>query len=63
MGKKTINITGTTGRTYDLNAIENDSRLNSSSTLLVQVHSYKKGESPNPANLQVGQIWLSKLTD
>ena len=57
MAKKTINITGTSERTYDLDAIEQDSRLNSSSTLLVQVHKYKKGESPNPTNLQVGQIF------
>ena len=63
MGKKTINITGTSNRTYDLDAISEDSRLNSGATLLVQVHKYKKGESPNPANLKVGQIWLSKQVD
>ncbi len=63
MGKKTINITGTSDRTYDLDAISDDSRLNSSSTLLVQIHKYKKGESPNPSNLQIGQIWLSKQID
>ena len=63
MAKKTINITGTSNRNYDLDAISNDSRLNSNATLLVQVHKYRKGENPNPSNLQIGQIWLSKQID
>lgn len=61
MPKKTFGVTGTTGRSYDLDKIEEDSRLNEKSELIVQVHKYKAGESPNPTNLKIGQIWISQL--
>lgn len=61
MAKKTISITGTSNKTYDLNAIEQDSRTNSSTSLVVEVHKYKAGENPNPDNLTIGQIWVSSL--
>jgi hypothetical protein len=62
-----LNLTGTPGKTYDLDAIEAESRVNVTKPLLVQVHMYNPelptghpNKSPNPATLQVGQIWLSK---
>lgn len=58
--KTTLNITGTSGRTYSLDEIEADNRANSAKPLLVQVYKYAKGQDPNPSNLAVGQIWLSK---
>ena len=61
MAKKTINITGTQGTTYDLDKIKSDSRTNGATPLVVQIHKYAKGQNPNPENLQIGQIWLSKL--
>jgi len=68
MAKKTIgaNIQGTPGTTYDLDEIQSDSRLNSDKSLVVQVWAYDPNSSdpvkrsPNPPNLKVGQIWLSK---
>ena len=61
MAKKTIGITGTPGRSYDLDKIEQDNRLNSNQQLIVQVHKYKAGENPNPPDLKIGQIWISQL--
>lgn len=63
MGKKVINITGTKGATYNIDDIKKDSRSNNETPLVVQVHTYKKGQNPNPSNLVVGQIWLSKLEE
>ena len=56
-----LNITGTSGRTYNLDQIEGDNRTNAEKPLVVQVFKYAKGQNPNPTNLVVGQIWLSKL--
>ena len=61
--KKTINLKGTSNATYNLDEIKKDSRLNGNSPLVVQLYCYKKGENPNPSNLQIGQIWLSKMID
>lgn len=61
MAKKTIGITGTPGRSYDLDKIEQDNRLNGEQQLVVQVYKYKAGESPNPSDLKIGQIWISQL--
>lgn len=61
--KKTINLKGTANATYNLDEIKEDSRLNGKSPLVVQVHYYKKGENPNPSDLQLAQIWLSKMID
>ena len=71
MAKKTIsaNIVGTPGTHYDLDELEKNSRTNSEKTLVVQVWKYNpKSEdetkrSPNPPNLKIGQIWLSKRVD
>jgi hypothetical protein len=62
MPKKTLNLTGTTGTTYDLDKIEAENRMDSASKLVVHVHQYdpELGQSPNPSNLKLGQIWLSK---
>lgn len=54
-----LEITGTSDKQYDLDEIIEDSRANSEKPLIVQVHSYSAGESPNPSNLQVGQFWVS----
>lgn len=35
-------------------------RANSETELRVQVYEYSDGESPNPPNPKVGQIWISK---
>jgi hypothetical protein len=58
--KTTLNITGTSGRTYNLDEIEADNRTNAAKPLVVQVYKYVKGQDPNPSDLTVGQIWLSK---
>lgn len=71
MAKKTIgvNIQGTPSTTYDLDEIQADSRLNSEKSLVVQVWNYNPNssdsskKSPNPPNLKIGQIWLSKRSD
>lgn len=63
MAKKVINITGTKGATYNLDDIKKDSRSNNETPLVIQVHTYKKGENPNPSNLKEGQLWMSKLED
>ena len=60
-GKKSLNLTGTSGRDYDLDEIEAQNRTNSSEELVIHVHKYKKGEDPNPARPQLGQIWISKM--
>lgn len=60
MVKKTLNITGTSGTVYDLDAITAENRTNSTAPLVVQVFEYTAGNNPNPTNLQVGQMWMSK---
>jgi len=36
--------------------------MDSAKALIVQIHEYDPtlGQSPNPSNLKLGQIWLSK---
>ena len=58
--EKRLNLSGTSGVTYDLDEIVSEARANGDKPLVVQVHEYKQGESSNPKNLQIGQIWLSK---
>ena len=62
-----INITGTAGKTYNLDEIKDSgSRDNPSEGLVVQVWKWNPNlqspyNSPNPPNPVIGQIWLSKL--
>ena len=62
MAKKTLDLTGTKGKEYDLDEISKDSRVNSSRELVIQVVEYDPflDESPNPEKPAIGQIWLSK---
>lgn len=54
-----LNIKGTRGKTYDLDTIVSESRLNPDKILVVQVYKYTDKSKPNPDNLTVGQMWLS----
>lgn len=62
-----INITGTTGKTYDLDKLQsNNGRASSEEELLVQIWNWNPNlkepyNSPNPPDLKIGQIWMSKL--
>ena len=66
MAKKSLNLTGTSGVNYDLDKIAAETRSNTFKPLVVQVHKYNPNSAdttkrnPNPANLTIGQIWLSK---
>lgn len=67
MAKKSLNLTGTAGQTYDLDQIEQETRLNGERPLVIQVHRYnpasplsEENKNPNPSNLKLGQMWLSK---
>jgi len=60
MPKKTLNLTGTKNKIYDLDDMEAQKRTNSEKELKVQVWEYSTGESSNPPSPTVGQIWLSK---
>jgi hypothetical protein len=67
MAKKSLNLTGTSGTTYDLDNIAAENRENSSKDLIVQIHEYNPNSadptkrSPNPLKPKIGQIWLSKI--
>lgn len=62
-----INITGTSGKTYDLDELQSKKgRASSEEELIVQIWNWNPElpspyNSPNPPNLKIGQIWLSKL--
>ena len=66
---KRINLTGTAGKDYNLDELKNtNTRGSSSEALTVQVWEWNPAlpennphSKPNPENLVVGQIWLSKL--
>jgi hypothetical protein len=67
MAKKSLNLTGTAGQTYDLDQIEQETRLNAERPLVIQVHKYNPAsqlselnKNPNPSSLKLGQMWLSK---
>lgn len=60
MAKKTLNIKGTSDKNYDLDEIQEQRRDNPDLDLVVQIHEYTDGENPNPENIKLGQIWLSK---
>jgi hypothetical protein len=59
-GKRSLNLTGTPDKVYDLDEIQSNNRLNSDKELVIHVHEYALGENPNPSNLKIGQIWISK---
>jgi hypothetical protein len=70
MAKKSINLTGTSGKTYDLEKIATENtRLDSDSQLLVEIWEWnpeannEDHRKPNPPSPAVGRIWLSKLVD
>lgn len=63
MAKQKFVIEGTENKTYNLDEITADNRENSEKPLVVQVHTYTKGQNPNPSNLKIGQIWVSKKID
>lgn len=62
-----INLTGTAGKSYNLDDLQNSGgRSSSSEELVVQVWNWNPNlpepyNSPNPPNPVIGQIWLSKL--
>ncbi len=60
MPAKHVNIKGTDGRTYDMTALAAESRADSTKRLTVQVYEYRDGSSPNPSNLMIGQMWISR---
>ena len=70
MAKKSIDLTGTSGKTYDLEQISSENtRLDSSMQLLVEVWEWNPDAAnedhrkPNPPSPAVGRIWLSKKVD
>jgi hypothetical protein len=63
MAKKSLNLTGTAGQTYDLDQIEQETRLNAERPLVIQIHKYNPtselselNKNPNPSNLKLGQM-------
>lgn len=65
---KSINLTGTAGKTYNLDDISNKQTRQSTDELLVQVWKWNPNlpaenphSKPNPPSLVVGQMWLTKL--
>lgn len=66
MAKQSLDLTGTSGTEYDLDKISEETRDNSEKVLKVQVYKYNpqsidpNRREPNPLELEIGQIWLSK---
>lgn len=66
---KSINLTGTASKTYNLDKIsEKDTRQSSQEALVVQIWYWNPElpeenphSKPNPANPVIGQMWMSKL--
>lgn len=66
---KSINLTGTTGKNYNLDELVNtNTRTNVDSELKVQIWLWSPylpasnpHSKPNPPKPALGQIWLSKL--
>lgn len=66
---KSINLTGTAGKTYNLDKINKDTRTGEGE-LLVQVWKWNPNlpkenphSQPNPPSPVLGQMWLSKLVE
>lgn len=76
---KSINLSGTPGKNYDLEQISTkNTRQDSSEELLVQIwywnpngiesyrmdpEKYNNHKKPNPPSPSIGQIWLSRLVN
>lgn len=74
---RSINLSGTPGKQYDLDELSTkNTRGSADEELLVQVwywnpngiesykndqEKYEQHKKPNPSNLKIGQVWLSKL--
>lgn len=70
MPKKSINLTGTEGASYNLDEIAQDTRSNEEESLVVQIWYWSpffKKENPhskpNPPSPALGSVWLSKLVE
>jgi hypothetical protein len=68
MAKKSLNLSGQNGKTYDLEQISTqNTRLDSGMKLIVEVWYWnpdsdiEERRSPNPPSPEIGRIWLSKL--
>lgn len=66
---KSINLTGTAGKKYNLDEMSKDTR-EADGELLVQVWKWNPNlpkenphSQPNPPSPKLGQMWLSKLVD
>lgn len=65
---KSINLTGTAGKTYNLEEIASqNTRNDSSQELILQIWYWcpdlpesNPHSKPNPPDLEIGQIWMSK---
>ena len=66
---RNINLTGTSGKEYDLDKLSTEgTRDDSNSELIVQIWKWNPNAKddhkyPNPPDPKLGQIWLSKLVD
>ena len=64
---KKLNLTGTSGKEYDLDQLsKSGTRDNTEEALVVQIWYWNPNlnnshKYPNPPNPKLGQIWLSKL--
>ena len=65
---KSINLTGSAGKTYNLDDLANKQTRQSTEELLVQVWKWNPNlpetnphSKPNPPSPVVGQMWLTKL--
>lgn len=66
---KSINLTGTSGASYNLDELKKNSRT-SGDELAVQVWKWNPNlpssnahSKPNPPSPKIGQIWVSKLVE
>lgn len=68
---KNINLKGTAGNTYDLDELSKQgTRTSTDEELIVQIWYWNPllpaenpHSKPNPENLKVGQMWLSRKID
>ena len=66
---RSINLTGTKGKEYNLDELQDkNTRQDSNSELIVQIWKWNPNAEgahkyPNPPQLEIGQMWMSKLVD